>query len=75
MKSGIEWTQERWNPAAGCTRVSPGCANCYAEHMMRRFQHNPMEIGDQNVSLKTIQTLCNRLKCDIADLFPPERAK
>ena len=36
---------------------------------------NRLELGEQNVSLKTIQTLCRRLKCDIADLFPPERAK
>jgi len=28
-----------------------------------------MEIGDQNVSLKTLERLCTRLKCDIADLF------
>lgn len=29
MPSGIEWTDETWNPVAGCTRVSPGCDNCY----------------------------------------------
>ncbi len=31
---------------------------------------NRMEIGTQNVSLRTLETLCSRLKCDIADLFP-----
>jgi transcriptional regulator with XRE-family HTH domain len=31
---------------------------------------NRMEIGDQNVSLNTLERLCTRLKCDIADLFP-----
>ncbi len=36
---------------------------------------NRLELGDQNVSLRTIETLCRRLKCDIADLFPPESAK
>lgn len=30
-----------------------------------------MEQGEQNVSLKTLDTLCRRLKCDISDLFPP----
>ena len=30
-KSGIEWTEETWNPVTGCSKVSPGCANCYAE--------------------------------------------
>jgi protein gp37 len=26
----IEWTDQTWNPVAGCTPVSSGCANCYA---------------------------------------------
>jgi protein gp37 len=29
--SPIEWTDATWNPATGCTKVSPGCANCYIE--------------------------------------------
>ncbi|MDE2688477.1 MAG: phage Gp37/Gp68 family protein [Chloroflexota bacterium] len=29
MSSTIEWTDETWNPVTGCTRVSPGCDNCY----------------------------------------------
>ena len=29
MPSSIEWTDETWNPVTGCTRVSPGCDNCY----------------------------------------------
>src|SRR3954469_9197042 len=29
--SAIEWTDATWNPTTGCTRVSPGCANCYIE--------------------------------------------
>ena len=31
MGSAIEWTDETWNPTLGCSRVSPGCDNCYAE--------------------------------------------
>lgn len=27
--SAIEWTEATWNPVTGCTKVSPGCANCY----------------------------------------------
>ena len=34
----IEWTESTWNPVTGCTKVSPGCANCYAERMARRLQ-------------------------------------
>ena len=29
--SAIEWTDATWNPVTGCTKVSPGCANCYIE--------------------------------------------
>lgn len=36
-KSKIEWTDKTWNPVTGCTKVSPGCANCYAEAMSKRF--------------------------------------
>jgi protein gp37 len=33
----IEWTDETWNPVRGCSRVSPGCLNCYAERIAARF--------------------------------------
>ena len=36
-KTGIEWTDATWNPWYGCKRVSPGCANCYADRDMTRF--------------------------------------
>lgn len=36
--SSIEWTEVTWNPVTGCTKVSPGCANCYAERMAKRLQ-------------------------------------
>jgi protein gp37 len=35
-KTKIEWTQQTWNPSAGCTKVSSGCKNCYAEVMAKR---------------------------------------
>ncbi len=37
-KSKIEWTEETWNPTTGCTKVSAGCKNCYAEVMAKRLQ-------------------------------------
>ncbi len=36
-KSSIEWTEHTWNPATGCTKISPGCKHCYAETMARRL--------------------------------------
>jgi protein gp37 len=37
-KSSIEWTESTWNPVTGCTKISPGCANCYAERMAKRLK-------------------------------------
>ena len=36
--SGIEWTDETWNPVTGCTHVSPGCDNCYMFAMYPRLK-------------------------------------
>lgn len=36
-KTKIEWTDETWNPVTGCTKVSEGCKNCYAETIAKRF--------------------------------------
>ena len=33
----IEWTETTWNPVTGCTKISPGCMNCYAERMANRL--------------------------------------
>ena len=38
QQSPIEWTDTTWNPVTGCTKVSPGCLNCYAERMARRLK-------------------------------------
>ena len=35
--SKIEWTEKTWNPITGCTKVSAGCKNCYAEVIAQRF--------------------------------------
>jgi protein gp37 len=37
-ESSIEWTESTWNPVTGCTKISPGCKNCYAEVMARRLK-------------------------------------
>ena len=36
-KTAIQWTDATWNPVTGCSKVSPGCAHCYAEQVTRRF--------------------------------------
>jgi protein gp37 len=36
--SKIEWTECTWNPVTGCTKISAGCLNCYAERMARRLR-------------------------------------
>jgi protein gp37 len=37
MATAISWTNETWNPVTGCSKVSPGCAHCYAEGLSMRF--------------------------------------
>jgi protein gp37 len=37
-KTSIEWTEASWNPVTGCSKVSPGCAHCYAERMSVRLR-------------------------------------
>lgn len=36
--TSIEWTEATWNPVTGCSKVSPGCQNCYAERFSKRLQ-------------------------------------
>jgi protein gp37 len=48
QNSSIEWTDATWNPVRGCTKVSPGCAHCYAETFAERFRGvrgHPFESG------------------------------
>lgn len=40
----IEWTEKTWNPLTGCTKISPGCMNCYAERMAKRL----LAMGQKN---------------------------
>jgi protein gp37 len=46
--SRIEWTDATWNPVRGCTKISPGCAHCYAETFAERWRGvkgHPFEFG------------------------------
>lgn len=40
-KSKIEWCDATWNPVVGCSPVSAGCDNCYAQRMAHRLRRNP----------------------------------
>jgi protein gp37 len=48
QRTRIEWTDATWNPVRGCTKVSAGCKNCYAETFAERFRGvrgHPFERG------------------------------
>jgi protein gp37 len=51
-KSAIEWTDATWNPVTGCTKVSPGCAHCYAETFAERFRGVPGHPFEQGFDIK-----------------------
>jgi protein gp37 len=55
-QTGISWTDATWNPVVGCSKISPGCANCYAETLALRFGWTPKpwtpENAAENVILK-----------------------
>ena len=38
QSSDIEWTDATWNPITGCTKIGPGCDNCYAERFAERWR-------------------------------------
>lgn len=41
MSTKIEWATQVWNPVTGCSKISEGCANCYAEPFAKRLQNHP----------------------------------
>ncbi|MEA2691146.1 MAG: hypothetical protein QOJ16_533 [Acidobacteriota bacterium] len=52
--SSIEWTDATWNPIRGCTKISPGCAHCYAETFAERFRGVPGHPYEQGFDLRLI---------------------
>lgn len=78
-KSKIQWTERTWNPVTGCTKISAGCAHCYAETMAKRLQGMGQERYKHGFKL-TLQpdALTEPMKikepslffvCSMADLF------
>jgi protein gp37 len=52
--SQIEWTDASWNPVRGCTRISPGCAHCYAETFAERFRGVPGHPYERGFDLRLV---------------------
>ena len=52
--SNIEWTDATWNPVRGCTKISPGCAHCYAETFAERFRGVPRHPYEQGFDLRLV---------------------
>lgn len=51
-RSAIEWTEATWNPVTGCSKVSPGCAHCYAEAFAERWRGVPGHPYEQGFDLR-----------------------
>src|SRR6202048_2647162 len=54
LLSKIEWTDATWNPVRGCTKISPGCARCYAEIFAERFRGVPGHPYEQGFDLRVV---------------------
>ena len=52
--SSIEWTDATWNPVRGCTKITPGCAHCYAETFAERFRDVPGHPYQQGFDLRLV---------------------
>ncbi len=66
-KTNIEWTDATWNPIRGCSRISEGCRNCYAEGVANRFKGEGMpyegliaKTGQWNGNIKVIDDLLSQ---------------
>jgi len=82
----IEWTNEAWNPVTGCTKISAGCQNCYAEKMAKRLsgrygypKNNPFQPG--TIHQDKMETIFSWKKprlvfvCSMGDLFHEDVAR
>ncbi|HEX2571503.1 MAG TPA: phage Gp37/Gp68 family protein [Polyangia bacterium] len=53
-RTAIEWAEATWNPARGCTKISPGCKHCYAETFAERFRGVPGHPFEQGFDLRLV---------------------
>jgi protein gp37 len=78
----IEWTDKTWNPITGCTKISAGCAHCYAENMARRLCAMGQEKYKNNFKITLHEGTLNKpllwqkphtiFVCSMSDLFHEE---
>lgn len=54
LGTGIEWTDATWNPVRGCTKISAGCKNCYAERFAERFRGVPGHPFEQGFQIRQV---------------------
>lgn len=59
MTHKIEWTEKTWNPSAGCTKISSGCKNCYAEPMAKRLRGNGVAGYENGFEFSTVPSRLN----------------
>ncbi len=59
MAHKIEWTEQTWNPSAGCTKISSGCKNCYAQSMAIRLQAMGVEGYENGFKFNTVPSRLN----------------
>ena len=59
-RSPIEWTDATWNPVRGCSRVSPGCAHCYAERFAERFRNVPGHPFERGFDPRLVPSMLDR---------------
>jgi protein gp37 len=82
IKSKIEWTNASWNPIRGCTKLTEGCKNCYAQTFAERFRGVPGHPYEQGFDLRLVtKKIDEPLKwkkpkkifvCSMSDLFHEE---
>ena len=70
-KTEISWTDLTWNPVTGCSKVSPGCQNCYAEALYKRyhFDFTPMIHPEKLKQVKSIPAGSKVFVNSTSDLF------
>jgi len=79
MPTKIEWADEVWNPITGCSKISPGCVNCYAERFAKRLagrcgypKDNPFQVKVHYDRLKNVDFGKKPKRifvCSMGDLF------